>query len=74
MIFLITLATISFACALIILFRNEAVWRERTRVTDWIFQPGFDYKERLKVLDRYSYSEMVLKFWKPVGWFYKDIK
>ena len=56
---------------LMLIVRNELVFRERNKMIDWIFSHK-NWEEKIKLFDEYGYNEMVLKFWKPVKSFYKQ--
>lgn len=57
--------------------RSQYVYLEKRRVLHEVFynpdgSPRKDWDERIKVYEKISYDEMVLKFWRPVSSFYKD--
>jgi len=62
-------------------FRNFRVYEERIRVLNYAskkakeaIDKGCDWEKEYEIADRYSYNEMMYKFWKPVKSFYKDIR
>ena len=74
---------LSFLCLLLLfsvmaIFRNQRVFKEKMRVNKACYERA--KKEELtvgeweKIIDRYTYNEMMIRFWKPIKSFYQDIK
>ncbi|MES2060227.1 MAG: hypothetical protein V4438_04320 [Patescibacteria group bacterium] len=70
-----------FGLLILMLRRNNLIYEERRRVLDVIskmadesIEKGEEWKVHYKILDRYTYNQMMLKFWRPVSWFYQDIQ
>ena len=64
-----------------ILFRNEAVFKERGRILDICsslaeqdIKEGKEWRNRYSFLTEVSYDSMLYKFWLPVKSFYEDYK
>lgn len=56
-----------------LLIRNERVYRYRSRLNKTVFAASvWDYKWRVEMMDRVSYDDMMLRFWKPLDSFYPD--
>lgn len=71
------LLLIAFISVVIILYgtvRNEQVYRERMRMNSYCYRKAVDDKLSIEVAwaayEKYSYNEMMFKFWVPVENFY----
>ncbi len=51
--------------------RNQLVFKERHRILDIVFSSKGDWRKKQKLYHKFSYDEMVYKFWKPVTSFYE---
>ena len=70
-IFLVVANIILIVCILFGI-RNNAVFKERSRMIDRA-SADFDlFWDRLAELETHTYDEMLLKFWRPVKWFYRE--
>lgn len=69
-----------YVCSITILVRNEMVYRYSMTAIEKIhtlnirdIENGkYDVDWRYDILNKVTYHEMVLKFWKPLDSFYKD--
>ncbi len=66
--------------ALLYLFRNNRVAKERHRIIDLIYalslediKKGKDFNWRYEEFKTIGYTDMLLAFWKPVSSFYKNM-
>lgn len=74
------MSTIVFGCyfaflgiMVLLAVRNNAVYMERERVSDYVFRDGNDrWGDDLILYKSISYNEMMFKLWKPVKSFYKS--
>lgn len=76
---ILVICLIVMALCVVLLFRNEAVYRYRMDLLSKVSDAAKrDISERKDFMWRYhaystvDYSEMVMKFWKPLDSFYKD--
>ena len=53
----------------LILIRSQLIWAERKHILEC--EDNYKHFEERMLYEKYSYNEMLFKFWKPVKSFYK---
>ena len=70
---LIVFMFVLLALVVYMLIRNLQVYNYRTRMGEIVFAASvWDYKWRLAAMNRVSYNDMMIRFWKPLDSFYPD--
>jgi len=69
-IILILIISIPFLFIVYGLLRNQAVYNERLRIINLMFDNRYNYNEVKIEYYRFTYDEMFWKFWIPVKKFY----